>query len=150
MMPNDSQFGAKQSDIGQSVVTDAPSRTHSEADSKFTTTYQDVELVLPAEGHCFHCGDPLPSLPFFTHVLGEDRAMCCMGCQLASQSIIEAGLEQYYLDRSEINRTASLPDSLYQLQAYDHDDIKSQFIYHQQGQSVAELSISNLRCAACS
>ena len=84
----------------------------------------------------------------FTHVLGEDRAMCCMGCQLASQSIIEAGLEQYYLDRSEINRTASLPDSLYQLQAYDHDDIKSQFIYHQQGHSVAELSINNLRCAA--
>ena len=150
MMPNNSQFGAKQSDIGQSVVTDAPSRTLVEADSKFTTTYQDVELVLPEEGHCFHCGDPLPSPPFFTHVLGEDRAMCCMGCQLASQSIIEAGLEQYYLDRSEINRTASLPDSLYQLQAYDHDDIKSQFIYHQQGHSVAELSISNLRCAACS
>ena len=100
MMPNNSQFGAKQSDIERSVVTDAPSRTHNEADSKFTTTYQDVELVLPAEGHCFHCGDPLPSPPFFTHVLGEDRAMCCMGCQLASQSIIEAGLEQYYLDRS--------------------------------------------------
>ncbi|MFW2177354.1 MULTISPECIES: heavy metal translocating P-type ATPase [unclassified Moraxella] len=115
-----------------------------------TTTYQNTELVLPPEGHCFHCGDPLPNKPFFSLILGENRPMCCMGCQLASQSIVEAGLEQYYLDRSEINRTASLPDELYQLQAYDHDEVKSQFVYEQAGQSVAELSVSNLRCAACS
>lgn len=149
-MPVNDEFGLTQSANRQSDATANVSRAHIEAGSKFMTTYENVELVLPDEGHCFHCGDPLPSKPFFTPILGENRAMCCMGCQLASQSIIEAGLEQYYLDRSEINRTASLPDSLYQLQAYDHEDIKSQFIYHQQGQSVAELSISNLRCAACS
>ena len=72
-----------------------------------------------------------------------------MGCQLASQSIVEAGLEQYYLDRSEINRTASLPTQLTRLEAYDHDEIKSQFVYAQDGMSVAELSVNNLRCAAC-
>lgn len=115
----------------------------------YQTSYQDVNLVLPPEGHCFHCGDPLPKQPFFSQILGEKRAMCCMGCQLASQSIVDAGLEQYYLDRSEINRTASLPDELYQLQAYDHEEIKSQFVYQEQGQSVAELSVSNLRCSAC-
>ncbi len=72
-----------------------------------------------------------------------------MGCQLASQSIVEAGLDQYYLDRSEINRTASLPTQLTRLEAYDHDEIKSQFVYAQDGLSVAELSVNNLRCAAC-
>jgi len=72
-----------------------------------------------------------------------------MGCQLASQSIVEAGLEQYYLDRSEINRTASLPTQMTRLEAYDHDEIKSQFVYAQDGLSVAELSVNNLRCAAC-
>lgn len=72
-----------------------------------------------------------------------------MGCQLASQSIVEAGLEQYYLDRSEINRTASLPTQLTRLEVYDHDEIKSQFVYAQDGLSVAELSVNNLRCAAC-
>lgn len=118
--------------------------------SLYTTTYQNTQMVLPAEGCCFHCGDPLPAKAFYTAVLGSERPMCCMGCQLAAQSIVEAGLEHYYLDRSEINRTASLPDSLYQLQAYDHDEVKSQFVYQQQGSSVAELSISNLRCAACS
>lgn len=114
-----------------------------------TTTHPLDTLVLPPENHCFHCGDPLPSVPFFTPILGEDRPMCCLGCQLASQSIVEAGLEQYYLDRSEINRTASLPAELYQLQAYDHAEIKSQFVYAQQGKSVAELSVNNLRCSAC-
>lgn len=113
------------------------------------TTYHDTELILPPEGHCFHCGDPLPKQPFFTQVLGESRPMCCLGCQLASQSIVEANLEQYYLDRSEINRTAPLPDTLYQLQAYDHDEVKAQFVYQQDGASVAELSVNNLRCAAC-
>ncbi|MDO5768829.1 MAG: heavy metal translocating P-type ATPase [Psychrobacter sp.] len=106
-------------------------------------------LVLPPKGYCFHCGDLVPSPPFYSEVLGEQREMCCLGCQLASQSIVEAGLEQYYLDRSEINRTASLPAELTRLQAYDHDDIKSQFVYHDEGQSVAELSVNNLRCAAC-
>ncbi|ALF60499.1 heavy metal translocating P-type ATPase [Psychrobacter urativorans] len=106
-------------------------------------------LVLPPAGQCFHCGDPVPRPPFHTKVLGISREMCCMGCQLASQSIVEAGLEQYYLDRSEINRTASLPTQLNRLEAYDHDEIKSQFVYAQDGLSVAELSVNNLRCAAC-
>jgi len=106
-------------------------------------------LVLPLAGHCFHCGDPVPQPPFHAKILGKPREMCCMGCQLASQSIVEAGLEQYYLDRSEINRTASLPTQLTRLEAYDHDEIKSQFVYAQDGLSVAELSVNNLRCAAC-
>ncbi|WP_299187705.1 heavy metal translocating P-type ATPase [uncultured Psychrobacter sp.] len=106
-------------------------------------------LVLPLAGHCFHCGDPVPQPPFHAEILGESREMCCMGCQLASQSIVEAGLEQYYLDRSEINRTASLPTQLTRLEAYDNDEIKSQFVYAQDGMSVAELSVNNLRCAAC-
>ncbi|MBI0425497.1 heavy metal translocating P-type ATPase [Psychrobacter sp. NG27] len=106
-------------------------------------------LVLPLADHCFHCGDPVPQPPFHAQILGKSREMCCMGCQLAAQSIVEAGLEQYYLDRSEINRTASLPTQLTRLEVYDHDEIKSQFVYAQDGMSVAELSVNNLRCAAC-
>lgn len=120
-----------------------------------STTYHHEDnsitegLVLPLAGHCFHCGDPVPQPPFYAEILGKSREMCCMGCQLASQSIVEAGLEQYYLDRSEINRTASLPTQLTRLEVYDHDEIKSQFVYAQDGLSVAELSVNNLRCAAC-
>ena len=122
----------------------APATNHPHKDNSITEG-----LVLPLADHCFHCGDPVPQPPFHTQILGKSREMCCMGCQLAAQSIVEAGLEQYYLDRSEINRTASLPTQLTRLEVYDHDEIKSQFVYAQDGLSVAELSVNNLRCAAC-
>lgn len=124
----------------------------SDTSSYAPTSQQDAisqGLILPLAGHCFHCGDALPSPPFMATVLGAPREMCCMGCQLAAESIVEAGLEQYYLDRSEINRTASLPAEMMRLNAYDHEEIKSQFVYHQNALSVAELSVNNLRCAAC-
>lgn len=105
-------------------------------------------LVLPPDGHCFHCGEILPAEPFFTVVFDKERAMCCLGCQLASQSIVESGLSQYYLDRREISPTASLPNVM-NFDAYNHDDIKAQFIYQEDGGSTAELSVANLRCTAC-
>lgn len=106
-------------------------------------------LVLPKEGFCFHCGEPLPKKPFYAHILTLDRSMCCLGCKLAADSIVEAGLEQYYLDRQEINKVASLPDELTN-NIYNHEDIKSQFTYQEDGYQVAELSVIGLRCAACS
>lgn len=105
-------------------------------------------LVLPPDGACFHCGERLPDEPFFTEVFEQMRPMCCLGCQLASQSIVEMGLSQYYLDRRQISPTASLPDGM-NFSAYDHDDIKAQFVYQEDGGSTAELSVANLRCTAC-
>lgn len=108
----------------------------------------EQSLILPPEGSCFHCGEVLPKEPFYTVIFDRPREMCCLGCQLASQSIVEAGLSQYYLDRREISPTASLPDAI-NFAAYDHDDIKSQFVYLENGGSTAELSVLNLKCAAC-
>ena len=112
------------------------------------TDQMNQSLLLPPDGACFHCGEMLPSEPFYTLIFGQKRPMCCLGCQLASQSIVEMGLEQYYLDRREISPTASLPDGM-NFDAYDHDDIKTQFIYNEDGGSTAELSVANLRCTAC-
>ncbi|WP_420230351.1 heavy metal translocating P-type ATPase [Psychrobacter sp. ER1] len=130
-------------------MSSIPSSVSSVTNHSYEDTSIIEGLVLPLADHCFHCGDPVPQPPFHTEILGQSREMCCMGCQLAAQSIVEAGLEQYYLDRSEINRTASLPTQLTRLEVYDHDEIKSQFVYAQDGMSVAELSVNNLRCAAC-
>lgn len=86
--------------------------------AKSSTDYQtdadtlEQSLILPPEGSCFHCGEVLPKEPFYTVIFERPRAMCCLGCQLASQSIVEANLSQYYLDRREISPTASLPDAI--------------------------------------
>lgn len=104
---------------------------------------------MPKVGDCFHCGEALPKEPFFVPILGKNRAMCCLGCQLAAQSIMEAGLEQYYLDRQSISRVAPMPTAL-DFGIYNHDDIKAQFTYEEAGAMMAELSVVGLRCAACS
>ena len=38
--------------------------------------------------------------------------MCCLGCQAVAQSIVDAGLEHYYLERTEISPTAPIPENL--------------------------------------
>lgn len=119
-------------------------------DTAVNTKVDEIEqsLILPPEGACFHCGEVLPKEPFFTVIFDKSRPMCCLGCKLASQSIVESGLEQYYLDRREVSPTANLPDAM-NFDAYNHDDIKAQFVYLEDGGSTAELSVANLRCSAC-
>lgn len=111
-------------------------------------SYDQEAIMLPDADACFHCGEKLPKAKFETVVLGESRVMCCLGCQLVAQSIVEAGLEQYYLDRRTISPTASLPDAL-NFEVYNHEDIKAQFTYEESGATVTELSVIGLRCAAC-
>ncbi len=106
--------------------------------------------IVPRKSDCFHCGDTLPKSPLYSLILAELRPMCCLGCQLASQSIVEAGLESYYLDRTVVSRTAPLPEGLALLTGYDHAQIQQAFVYHEQGLSAADLSVIGLRCAACS
>lgn len=106
--------------------------------------------IVPAETQCFHCGDDLPKQTFFSLILNAQRPMCCLGCQLASQSIVEAGLESYYLDRTDVSRTAPLPEGLALLSGYDHAQVQQAFVYREQGLSAADLSVVGLRCAACS
>ena len=108
----------------------------------------EYSLILPPAGCCFHCGEVLPKEPFFTMIFDKPRPMCCLGCQLAAQSIVEAGLSQYYLDRREISPTASLPEAI-NFDAYNHADIKEQFVYAENGGSTAELSVTNLKCSGC-
>lgn len=124
------------------ILPDSPSSSSADFD------VIEQSLILPPEGSCFHCGEVLPKEPFFTPVFDKPRAMCCLGCQLAAQSIVESGLSQYYLDRREISPTASLPEAM-NFEAYNHEDIKEQFVYAENGGSTAELSVSNLKCSAC-
>ena len=150
IQPSDSNTSSNDSNAPSSTSDNSVSEGGINEQMQFNYLDEDLNnLILPPEGCCFHCGEPVPEPPFTAHILGEPRLMCCMGCQLAAESIVEAGLEQYYLDRSEINRTASMPTELERLRAYDHEDIQAQFVYAADGKSVAELSVNNLRCAAC-
>ncbi|MGE0808804.1 MAG: heavy metal translocating P-type ATPase, partial [Burkholderiaceae bacterium] len=52
---------------------------------------------------CYHCGTPVPARDagrWQTRIDGELRPMCCTGCQTVAQTIVAAGFERYYRQRS--------------------------------------------------
>ena len=59
---------------------------------------------------CFHCGLDVPenlSLPVVYE--GEPHDTCCAGYQAVAQSIIDAGLGNYYRQRTADAEKAALP-----------------------------------------
>ncbi|MCK5431560.1 MAG: heavy metal translocating P-type ATPase metal-binding domain-containing protein, partial [Gammaproteobacteria bacterium] len=80
---------------------------------------------------CFHCGLPVPNdLHLSVDIFNKPQAMCCAGCQAVAQTIIDAGLEDFYQFRTE-NSSQGLeiiPDFLRDLEVYDDPEIQNQFV----------------------
>ncbi|HEY3300092.1 MAG TPA: heavy metal translocating P-type ATPase [Methylophilaceae bacterium] len=105
---------------------------------------------------CYHCGlEVLPSVKLAVRVLGEPRAMCCLGCQAVAESIVENGLEDYYKHRTELPQTPEdlIPNELKQLALYDHPEVQKSFLFEAQDSDAhskeAILIIEGITCAAC-
>ncbi|MCB1735432.1 MAG: cadmium-translocating P-type ATPase [Gammaproteobacteria bacterium] len=102
---------------------------------------------------CYHCGLPVPVGTHF-HVLidGQDRAMCCRGCEAVAQAIVDGGLTDFYKYRTEAAPTARelVPEALRQAQIYDHPDVQRSFV-RSDGEHVREASLilEGITCAAC-
>lgn len=106
----------------------------------------------PTPNLCYHCGLPIPKDVHITYpVLGETRSFCCHGCQLACQTIVEHGFEDFYRHREHeggINAQV-LPDILHNLSLYDRPEIQRSFVRTQGQYAQASLILENIRCAAC-
>ncbi|MGC4088232.1 MAG: heavy metal translocating P-type ATPase [Polyangiaceae bacterium] len=105
----------------------------------------------PAASSCFHCGLPvLSGRQFQAVVLDEPRLFCCAGCQAVAEAIAANGLASYYLDRdSNPENPAALPQTPASLLGYDHPSAQKEFLLHEEGFAVCELTLENLSCAAC-
>ena len=109
--------------------------------------------ALGAAGSCFHCGLPVPE-GFVTTVRidGEDRAMCCHGCQAVAAAIIAAGHENFYRVRTEASPSGQdpVPDFLRETEVYDLPDVQSQFVHSPDVDTrEASLILEGITCAAC-
>ena len=109
----------------------------------------------PVEGapSCFHCGLPVPpGADYRTCVLGEERDMCCPGCQAVAQAIVEADMEDYYRHRTE---ASPRPDDdlnrvLEELSIYDRPEMQKSFVANREGdRREASLILEGIVCAAC-
>lgn len=108
-------------------------------------------MTSPEGKACFHCGLPVPArVDLRAPVLGAVRAFCCEGCKAVAETIVGAGLEDYYLDRDQAaDGPAALPDALSSLKAWDHPAAQKDFVSHEGERASAELTLENLNCAAC-
>ncbi|PXF30492.1 hypothetical protein WH50_15215 [Pokkaliibacter plantistimulans] len=106
---------------------------------------------------CFHCGQPLPAdTTWFVTVGGEPKPMCCPGCQAVCQTIMDAGLGDYYQHRQQGNLPADLaPQSLTselsdELQLFDQQALQQDFVEDTgQGHKRAVFIVEGITCAAC-
>ena len=102
---------------------------------------------------CYHCGLPVPSgLDLHVRIEGEDRPMCCHGCEAVARAIIAAGHGDFYRYRTENAPTGRevVPDFIAQTRVYDHPDVQKSFVRLENDSCrEAALILEGITCAAC-
>src|SRR5690606_24877151 len=101
---------------------------------------------------CYHCGEPVPAgSRWCVTILGEQRDMCCPGCQAVAEAIVAGGLESYYSHRTEhsVNPEA-LPRTLQdELEMLDRSDVQQRYVQSEGDRQSIQLLIEGISCAAC-
>ncbi|USD66549.1 heavy metal translocating P-type ATPase [Vibrio sp. SCSIO 43136] len=100
---------------------------------------------------CYHCGEDVPAdTNYVVEILGQDREMCCPGCESVAQTIVDSGLVSYYQYRTAPAERADLvPEQLRNLIHYDNEDVQNEFVRKSEHQSEVTLSLDGVSCAAC-
>jgi len=103
---------------------------------------------------CFHCGLPVDDkLNIYVDYEGENKPMCCYGCQAVSQAIIDSGMDDFYKYRTSTSEKPEeiVPEFLQQLKAYDSATVQNKFVSHTDDENTLEVSLilEGITCAAC-
>ncbi|HSO07656.1 MAG TPA: heavy metal translocating P-type ATPase [Pelomicrobium sp.] len=117
------------------------------------TVSKSASVATGAAESCFHCGLPVPAGTAYAAVIdGARRPMCCPGCEAVAESIVCAGLGDYYRHRSAlpVSPQDTVPEFLKQLAVYDAPQVQASFV-RVEGADVREASLilEGIRCAAC-
>ncbi len=107
-----------------------------------------------ATTYCFHCGLPVDNdLNIFVEYKGENKPMCCYGCQAVSQAIIDSGMDEFYTYRTSNPEKPEeiVPEFLQQLKAYDSTSVQKKFVSSTGDENILEVSLilEGITCAAC-
>lgn len=115
------------------------------SEGKHTTAAEEVV--------CFHCGLPVPpDSTFHSFVLGEDRPMCCHGCQAVADAIVDNGMEDYYRHRTEpgARPADNVSRMLEELSVFDRPEMQKSFVANREGDTrEASLILEGIVCSAC-
>jgi Cu2+-exporting ATPase len=103
------------------------------------------------ENSCFHCGEPIPEGTFlFVSRDGQERPVCCSGCQAVAELIFSSGLGRYYQFRQDLGRKAE-ENFRKELEAWQGCDDREALWGAElaDGRRDLLLQTEGIRCAAC-
>jgi Cu2+-exporting ATPase len=99
---------------------------------------------------CYHCGLPVEDKGSFTStVAGHEREFCCHGCQAVCETIYASGLEGFYSKTTRSDTLAPPPVVAKELDAYDLDEVQSDYVDSMGPQRSIQLLVEGIHCAAC-
>ena len=110
-------------------------------------------MKMDASVGCFHCGEKVRETSTLTlTVFGKLESFCCRACLFAAQTILNSGLSQYYLSRTESVAPFS-PDTLLssaECSFFDNPDNLNEFSSQTTPDERSTLlTIEGIHCAAC-
>ena len=101
---------------------------------------------------CYHCHLTIrgPVL-FHATIDGQQRPMCCPGCQAVATAIVAGGLDSYYRYRTEPAQQADISEiQRAEYLLYDRDDLQQAFTRTlSDNKREARLLIEGITCSAC-
>ena len=107
-------------------------------------------------GPCFHCGEPLSGRePWTVRLEGEERPVCCPGCQAVAELIRDSGLADFYRYRTAPGSRpggdpAQAPDDDAPWRAFDRPGmLDAVSAPAADGTRACTLLVEGVRCAAC-
>lgn len=111
-----------------------------------------VDSLVIEPDECYHCGSSLDGAKFSVLIDGEQRSMCCLGCQAVAQAIVDNDLDDFYRYRTELSPRGDtvVPEELQKLVVYDNETVQQSFVRASDGEALeASLIIEGIVCAAC-
>jgi Cu2+-exporting ATPase len=106
-----------------------------------------------ADSECFHCGLPVTAGARFRITFdGQVRPLCCAGCEAVAKTILDAGLDAYYRERTTLPGVAPTgqPASTAMDALFDLKAIQSQYVGTPDAhRRTADLYIDGITCSAC-
>lgn len=112
--------------------------------------------------NCFHCGEPaIEGQRWTLDIDGEAKTMCCPACKAVAETIIGAGLKDYYRHRTALpeispaQKRAASSEVREELKLYDSPAVQKSFVIQSNDKQSAThsaeamLVIEGISCAAC-
>ncbi|WP_316789053.1 heavy metal translocating P-type ATPase [Pedobacter frigoris] len=103
-----------------------------------------TEKTIDTETQCYHCGDELPSKPYFF----DDRQFCCLGCQGVYKILSDNNLCNYYIYNDVPGQTQKHPVGHFEY--LDEPSIMADLVdYMDEKNTVITLFIPAIHCSSC-